>query len=129
MPVKRKTELSRSILIIGLFTLLAVGSWVGFDLYRSATKTTLPKVLQSQMQPLETKVDQELLDDLQGRQQYDDFTLSTVSSVAIEVPTGTPALTPIPTTEIEPATTETATQSALLSTPTPEATNAGEIQL
>lgn len=114
MALKKNGEWSRGVLIIGVFTLLAVGSWVGFEIYRSATKTTLPTVLQSQIQPLEPEVDQKLIDDLKSRQRYDETALSSVQSVAIE--------------ETTPTVSRVATSSAAV-TPAIIATNAGEIQL
>ena len=43
MASKKKSK-SQGLLIVGVFTLLAVGSWVGFDIYRGLTNTTLTRL-------------------------------------------------------------------------------------
>ena len=99
----RKPELTKGALIVGVFSLLAAGSWVGFDLYRVVVKTTLPQVLRSQIEPLPTKIDEELINNLRGRRRLDEVGLDLVESVPVPgaevgaaVPTVTPVVTPRP---------------------------------
>ena len=75
---------SSNSLIIGIFTLLAVGSWVAFDVYRGLTKSTVPDVLQEQIRPLETEFDEENINNLRNRRQFSDQFLLTVESRALE---------------------------------------------
>lgn len=82
--MSEKKIFSSNTLVIGVFTLLAVGSWVAFDVYRGLTKSTIPKVLQEQIKPLKTEFDEELINNLKGRRQFSDEYLSTVESKALE---------------------------------------------
>ena len=75
---------SSNSLVIGIFTLLAVGSWVAFDVYRGLTKSTVPDVLQEQIRPLDIEFDEEVIDNLQNRRQFNDQFLLTVESKALE---------------------------------------------
>lgn len=75
---------SSNSLVIGIFTLLAVGSWVAFDVYRGLTKSTVPDVLQEQIRPLDTDLDEEVINNLRNRRQFSDQFLLTVESKALE---------------------------------------------
>lgn len=121
-----KFQLSQSALIIGVFSLLSVGSWIAFDLYRALVKTTLPEVLQAQIQPLPTEINEEVLADLRGRLQLDEATLNQVETIPAQAPeggaapTGTAlppitAPTPTPTVSIATSSAQVATQSGEIS--------------
>lgn len=75
---KKKKNHSKSVLIIGLLTLLTVGSWVIFDVYRALVKTTVPHVVQQQIQPLDSKLDPDVMTDLQSRKSFTDQELNSV---------------------------------------------------
>jgi len=82
MASKKKSR-SQGLLIVGVFTLLAVGSWVGFDVYRGLTNTTLTEVQQKQIRPLRVSVDEEMVQKLRSRRRIDDFYLNSVESRAV----------------------------------------------
>ena len=82
MASKKKSK-SQGLLILGVFTLLAVGSWVGFDIYRSLTNTTLTEVQQRQIRPLRVNVDEEMVQKLRSRRKIEDFYLDSVESRAV----------------------------------------------
>lgn len=65
---------------MGIFSLLSVGSWVAFDVVRNATKTTVTKVQQAQILPLESKIDETVLNKIRMRQIYEDVMLDSVVS-------------------------------------------------
>ncbi len=75
---KKNQRISRSALIVGIFSLLTVGSWVGFDVYRSLVKTTIPPDVQKQIQPLDSKIDPNLMSDLKSRRSFTDSELNSV---------------------------------------------------
>lgn len=104
-------QLSQGALIIGVLSLLAAGSWIAFDLYRAVVKTTIPEVLQTQILPLETSINQDTLNDLKGRRQLDETTLSQVQSIPVEEAETGPTSAPLP----------------LQVTPTPTATGSGQL--
>lgn len=109
---KKKAKRSKSILIIGLFTLLTVGSWVTFDVYRALVKTTIPNVLQKQTQPLTSKIDPDIMTNLKSRRQFTDSELNSVHPN----PTLLNNLSPTPRVATSGATTRprTATGSAAI---------------
>lgn len=82
MASKKKSK-SQGLLIVGVFTLLAVGSWVGFDIYRGLTNTTLTEVQQKQIRPLRVSVDEEMVGKLRSRRRIEDFYLNSVESRAV----------------------------------------------
>lgn len=82
--MSKKVVFSSKLLVIGVFSLLAVGSWVGFEIYKNLTQTTVPKVLQEQIKPLETEIDDGVVIDLQNRRVFNEQLLNSVKSRALE---------------------------------------------
>ncbi len=68
-----------NVLVIGLFTLLAVGSWVVFDVYRALVKTTVPEVLQEQIKSLDPEIEATIISDLNNRRQFSEEYLDTLT--------------------------------------------------
>lgn len=108
MAAKRST--SANVLLIGILGMLAVGTWVIFDIYRALTATTLTEVQQRQLQPLRVDIGDELIARLQARRQFDQLTLNTVQSVAVPGQETGPLV--IETTEEEAEITPTPTPTA-----------------
>lgn len=79
----KKLRLNKDALIIAILTLITALAWVGFDVYRSLTKTKTPKVLKEQTAPLNPKLSLATLEKLGGRVS---FSKEEVSEVAIEFP-------------------------------------------
>lgn len=127
---KEKAPLSFDILMIGVISLLAVGSWVIFDVYRSFTVTTVPKVLQKQIRPLNSKLDPDLLSDIRARRQFSDLQLNSVTPKAYIPPEErdqpTPSVTAVPSQQLVSPTPAT---SSATPTPSPQATQSGQITL
>jgi hypothetical protein len=57
-------KLGKDALIFSVLTLITVLTWIGFEVYRTATKTTIPEVTQRQMAPLEPKIKKETINQL-----------------------------------------------------------------
>lgn len=95
-----------NIMVIGLFSLLAVGSWVIFDVYRAIVKTTVPVVLQTQILPLDPEIDTEVIGLLREKKRFDSNYLNTLSPrfLTEEGDIPTPAPTPVVLEESEIAT-------------------------
>lgn len=97
--------------------MLAVGSWVIFDIYRGFTNTTLTEVQQQQILPLKVNIGDDLVAKMQARRQFDDFFLSAVQSRAVPVENRKGQTTSIiasPSAEIAPTPSEVATDSAVI---------------
>jgi len=63
----KKKKNKQRILILTITTFFTVVCWVGFSVYRTNKKTTIPKVLEEQLEPLHPEINQELLQSLQSR--------------------------------------------------------------
>lgn len=60
----KEFKLGKNILILSIMTLITVLTWIGFEVYRVATKTTIPKVTQEQLTPLNPKIKKETIEKL-----------------------------------------------------------------
>jgi len=56
----------KDVLVFSIMTLITVLTWIIFEVYRVATKTTIPKVTQEQMRSLDPKIRREVIDSLQN---------------------------------------------------------------
>lgn len=83
--MKHKKGTSANILTLGVVSLLAVGSWVIFDVYRALTNTTVPKVLQKQIEPLPVDISAELIGELRSRRAFDILELNAVKPITVGV--------------------------------------------
>jgi hypothetical protein len=55
-------KLGKNSLILSIMTLITVLVWIAFEVYRTATKTTIPKVTQEQMAPLNPQIKKEVIE-------------------------------------------------------------------
>jgi hypothetical protein len=55
-------KLGKNALILSIMTLITVLVWIAFEVYRTATKTTIPKVTQEQMAPLNPQIKKEVIE-------------------------------------------------------------------
>ena len=132
-PEAQRKPLSFDILMIGVISLLAIGSWVVFDVYRSLTKTTVPRVLQKQIRPLQSTIDPQLFADIKLRRRFTQQQLNSVTPKPYVPPEErSPAPTALPSPAFSQLTAtptpSPATASATIS-PTPESTQSGTITL
>lgn len=130
----KKKGLSYDLLVIGVISLLAVGSWVTFEVYRATVKTTLPRVLQRQIRPLKAKINPETMDNLKQRRQFEPGILESViprapKTVVDENKTGRESNFGVIVNETA---TPSATPTTLPATPntvTPVSTNSADIAI
>jgi len=82
-------KLGKDALIFSVLTLITVLTWIGFEVYRTATKTTIPEVTQRQMAPLEPKIKKEILNQIRENLWFTEeevnFTSVQVSTQSAEV--------------------------------------------
>lgn len=62
--------MSRQTLTVLIATFITVIGWIGFEIYHSATETTLPPEYQA-IKPIENFLDLDTLDDIEARQAYE----------------------------------------------------------
>ena len=60
----KKIKLGKDILILAIFTLITALTWVGFAVWSAATKTTINKITQEQMAPLNPQLKKEVFESL-----------------------------------------------------------------
>jgi len=56
--------MSKNLVTILLLTLITVSAWIGFQIFRTATSSTIPEPTQEQLEGLDPNLDQNVLDDL-----------------------------------------------------------------
>lgn len=74
-------KLGKDALIVSILTLLTVLSWIGFEVYRIATQSTIPEVTQEQMVSLNPKIKKEVVDDLKNNLWFEEEELNLNSSI------------------------------------------------
>ena len=79
----KKFQLGKDALILAILTLITILTWIAFDLYRTLTKTEIPKVLQKQIAPLNPTIPLGILEELETRIS---FTQEELSEVVVPVP-------------------------------------------
>jgi len=60
----RDFKFDKNALFFSILTLITVLTWTGVEIYLTATKTTIPKVTQEQMAPLDSKIKEEVIESL-----------------------------------------------------------------
>lgn len=63
----KKSGVSKDLFILSLLTVLTVLTWIAFDAYRAFKKSDIPKVLQKQMEPLNSQLNTQVLEKLATR--------------------------------------------------------------
>lgn len=97
-----RKKINRDILVLSILTLITVLTWIAFDVYKALTKTTIPKVLEEQMRPLEPRIDRAKIEKLKERLSIPEEELEKIAILKVEEAT--------PTAEM-PESTESATPS------------------
>jgi hypothetical protein len=68
--MKPKKTLSAYVLIIGIMTLLAVGSLLSFQIYSALTKSQISQLQQKAIKPLDGNIREEVIKNLVGRRWF-----------------------------------------------------------
>jgi len=63
----KKFQLGKDILSLIIFTLITVLTWVSFEVWVSATKSTIPKATKEQMTALNPNISREVLESLKKK--------------------------------------------------------------
>ncbi|MCJ7829736.1 hypothetical protein MUP50_01450 [Patescibacteria group bacterium] len=66
----KKIKLGKDILTLAIFTLITALTWVGFAVWSVATKTTINKVTQEQMAPLNPQIKREVFESLKKNSSF-----------------------------------------------------------
>jgi len=79
----KKLQLGKDALILAILTLITVITWIAFDVYRILAKTEIPRILQKQIAPLDSKIPVTTLEELEERIS---FSQEELGQVAVPVP-------------------------------------------
>jgi len=67
----RKTRISREILLLAIFTTITVFTWISLDVFRAFSKKETPKIIQSQIKPLDPNLDNQVIEDLKKKKLFE----------------------------------------------------------
>lgn len=65
------TDTDRDLLLVAIFTTLTVFLWVFFELVQTTKTSTVARPLQQAVSPLTSKIDVEVLDEIERRNTFD----------------------------------------------------------
>ncbi len=104
-------KFGKDALVLSIITLLTVLCWVGFEVYRAYTQTTIPQVIRELARPLDPNIDIALIEDIAEKHQPSDEELNIP---IVPLPSPTPELEVELEVEEESTPSQTATQSGSL---------------
>jgi hypothetical protein len=87
----KRSRLSRDILIILILTVITIFLWIGLEVVHILQNKDVPKVLQEQLEPLDPKIDTEVLNNLSAKNNYTKEDLP-VNQKEILTPTPSPSI-------------------------------------
>jgi len=78
----KKIKLGKDILTLVIFTLITALTWVGFAVWSAATKTTINKITQEQMAPLNPQIKREVFESLKKNSSFSEEEMNIPTPVA-----------------------------------------------
>ena len=79
----KKSKIPREIFFLAVFTAITVFTWIGLEVYQTLSKKKTPKIIQSQLKPLDPNLDTEVIEGLKKRKLF--------GFQEVEIPKITPA--------------------------------------
>lgn len=96
-----KEKRNKDVLVLAVLTLIAVLTWITYDVYQILTRTTIPEVLEEQMKSLQPRIDRARIEEIKKRLIISEEELENISvplieeeEVVIETPESTESATP-----------------------------------
>lgn len=74
----KKFKLGKDAFILSVMTLITALSWVGFEVYRAATKSTISRATKEQLAPLNPKIERGTLNNLKDGLSFEEEELNIV---------------------------------------------------
>jgi len=105
----KKIKLGKDILTLAIFTLITSLTWVGFAVWSTATKTTINKITQEQMAPLNPQIKREVFESLKKNFSFSEEEMNLPSQTIVSTPSAELESTPMAI-----GTSQTTTESAIL---------------
>lgn len=74
----KKFNLGKDALILSIMTLITVLSWISFEIYRTATMSTISRATREQMTPLNPKIEKAIIEDIKKNLSFSEGELNIV---------------------------------------------------
>lgn len=71
----KQSKISKDLLMLSILTLIAVSTWIILDTYRIIKGNALPTIVQNQLEPINPKIDQQILENLSQKTKINRETL------------------------------------------------------
>ena len=107
----KKIRLGKDILMLAIFTLITALTWGGFAVWSAATKTTINKITQEQMAPLNPQIKREVFESLKKNSSFSEEEMNLPSQTIVSTPSAELESLPVAT-----GASQTTTESATLET-------------
>jgi len=82
----KKIKLGKDILMLAIFTLITALTWGGFAVWSAATKTTINKITQEQMAPLNPQIKREVFESLKKNSSFSEEEMNLPSQTIVSTP-------------------------------------------
>lgn len=76
VPNPKPVLIAKDWLTIAILTIIMALTWIVFGVYQTLTKSTVPEPVKTQALPLQSQLDEKVIDELQGRISLKNETLS-----------------------------------------------------
>lgn len=93
-------KLGKNALVLSIMTLLTVFTWIGFEVYRTYTQPTVPKIIKELIQPLNPTINEIVLIEIEKKYQPSEEELNIITA-------------PLPSPSLELETEEEVTPSQI----------------
>ena len=109
MPQKQRW--GRDLIIIAALALTTVVVWIGLSIYRSLKTSTIPKIIEEQLKPLNPEFDTQVINALHLRKQINQSELNRLPPRALSLVVGETEKTKTSTASAKPKSTPESTVS------------------
>lgn len=81
-------KFGKNILVLSIMTLITVIVWVGYEVYSAYTQTTVPRIIKELTTPLNPRIDEEAIEDIEEKYQIPEEELNIATQpITIELET------------------------------------------
>ena len=101
-------KFSKDVLVLAILSLITVLSWIGFEVYRAATESSIPRVTKEMLIPIQPNLDRETIEQLKQSLTFSEEELNSLPVPVVIEPTPSLIDEPEATPSIQ---SEEATQS------------------
>lgn len=104
----KKKGIKKDLFAVSVITIITITVWLVLDIFLTFQKKAVPAVLQKQMEPLNPKLNMEVLEELEKKEYFDFTEEDLLPAITITPGTEIPAASPAAETQEIPTGTESA---------------------